>query len=161
MPEDRRWVRDELVRNWGGSEISSLGIWHHADLLPGFVAFMAEGGEAVGLVTHTPPVSGGGCEVITLSACVENRGVGTRLLRACVDRARSAGCTRVFLTTTNDNLRAVGFYQRRGWSLVAVHSGAMDRARNEKPSIPLIGMNGIEMHDEIELERRFDGRAGG
>jgi hypothetical protein len=67
----------------------------------------------------------------------------------------------VFLTTTNDNLRAVGFYQRRGWSLVAVHRGAMDRARNEKPSIPLIGMNGIEMHDEIELERRFDGRAGG
>jgi hypothetical protein len=44
---------------------------------------------------------------------------------------------------------------------VAVHRGAMDRARNEKPSIPLIGMNGIEMHDEIELERRFDGRAGG
>lgn len=106
----------------------------------------------MGLLTHTPPTPGNGCEVITLSSRAEGAGVGTALLGAAVEAARSAGCTRVFLTTTNDNLRAIGFYQKRGWRLVAVHRGAMDRAREVKPAIPLIGFNGIPMHDEIELE---------
>jgi len=30
---------------------------------------------------------------------------------------------RVFLITTNDNLHALDFYQRRGFELVAVHCG--------------------------------------
>jgi hypothetical protein len=95
---------------------------------------------------------GQGCEVITLSSCLESRGVGAALLGAFVERARDAGCERAFLTTTNDNLRAIGFYQKRGWRLVAVHRGAMDRARLEQPSIPEVGLNGIPLRDELELE---------
>jgi ribosomal protein S18 acetylase RimI-like enzyme len=147
---DRDWVIEELVRNWGTAQISSLGVWHDADGLPGFVAWRT--GERVGLATHTPPNRGQGCEVITLSSRVEGVGVGGMLLEACVAEARRAGCRRVFLTTTNDNLRAIGFYQKRGWSMVAVHRGAMDRARALKPAIPLVGFNGIPMHDEIEFE---------
>jgi ribosomal protein S18 acetylase RimI-like enzyme len=154
-PSDLVWVRAELHRNWASSQISSLGIWHDADKLPGFVATLRGQADPVGLATHTPPVAGADCEVITLSSRIEDRGVATRLLQACVERARNAGCARIFLTTTNDNLRALGFYQKRGWSLVAVHRGAMDAARLLKPNIPLIGMNGIPLHDEIELELRL------
>lgn len=154
---DLDWVRAELARNWGGTQISSLGVWHDADRLPGFIAFDGRREERIGLLTHTPLTTDAehGCEVITLSTNVEDRGVGTQLLAAAVEAARRAGCRRIFLTTTNDNLRAIGFYQRRGWSLVAVHRGAMDRARESKPSIPLTGMNGIPLRDEIELEFRF------
>jgi ribosomal protein S18 acetylase RimI-like enzyme len=150
QPRDLAWVREELVRNWGATQISSLGVWHEADRLPGLVAW--SGIDRIGLATHTPPVGGGGCEVITLSSRVEDAGIGGALLEACVQRARDARCTRVFLTTTNDNLRAIGFYQKRGWSLVAIHRGAMDRARAIKPTIPAIGMHGIPLRDEIELE---------
>ncbi|MCC6322670.1 MAG: GNAT family N-acetyltransferase [Phycisphaerales bacterium] len=154
---DLDWVRAELARNWGGTQISSLGVWHDADRLPGFIAFDGRGEERVGLLTHTPLAADAerGCEVITLSATVEDRGVGTHLLVAAVEAARRAGCRRIFLTTTNDNLRAIGFYQRRGWSLVAVHRGAMDEARKQKPSIPMMGLNGIPLRDELELEYRF------
>ncbi len=147
---DRDWVRDELVRNWGDVVISSLGVWHQADALPSLIAWSDS--QRVGLATFTPPLAGGPCEVITLSSTLENAGVGAMLLEACVAAARLAGCHRVFLTTTNDNLRAIGFYQKRGWRMVAVHRGAMDRARATKPTIPLIGMNGIPLHDEIEFE---------
>jgi len=147
---DRAWVADELTRNWGGVEISSLGVWHRADALPALIAWHE--GLRVGLATFTNPESGGVCEVITLSSTLENAGVGAALLNACVNRARLAGCRRVFLTTTNDNLRAIGFYQRRGWRMVAVHRGAMDRARAIKPTIPMLGMNNIPLHDEIEFE---------
>lgn len=151
-PGDLPWVREELFRNWGTTRICSLDIWHDADRLPGFIATRSEGAEPAGLLTCTPMRAGEGCEVITLSCRVENAGVGTALLGAAVEAARIAECTRVFLTTTNDNLRAIGFYQKRGWRLVAVHRGAMDRARDIKPTIPRIGFNGIPMHDEIELE---------
>lgn len=154
-PRDLTWVRSELNRNWGATQISSLGVWYDADRLPGFVATIHDGVERVGLATHTIPDPGGRCEVITLSSCIENVGVGARLLDACTMAARNAGCERIHLTTTNDNLRAIAFYQRRGWSLIAVHAGAMDRARAIKPSIPKIGLNGLPLRDELEFEFRF------
>lgn len=154
-PRDHTWVREELLRNWGATQISSLGVWYDADRLPGFVATTHDGIERIGLATHTPPEPGGRCEVITLSTRVENLGVGAALLNACTLAARDAGCHRIHLTTTNDNLRAIAFYQRRGWSLVAVHPRAMDRARAIKPSIPTIGLNGLQLRDEFEFEFRF------
>jgi len=54
--------------------------------------------------------------------------------------------------TSNDNLSALGFYQRRGFRLVAVYQNAIDAAREIKPNIPQIGMENIPIHDEIELE---------
>jgi hypothetical protein len=53
---------------------------------------------------------------------------------------------------TNDNTTALRFYQRRGFDLVAVHRGAVTRARAElKPGIPL-EVDGIPIRPEIELE---------
>ena len=39
--------------------------------------------------------------------------------------------------------------ERRGFTLVAVHEGAVDRSRVAKPEIPLLGDGGIEIHDEL------------
>ena len=66
--------------------------------------------------------------------------------------ARERGCRRLFLITTNDNLRALAFYQKRGFELAALRRGALNESRKLKPSIPLIGENGIPLRDEIELE---------
>jgi hypothetical protein len=59
------------------------------------------------------------------------------------------------VTTTNDNLNALRFYQRRGFRMTEVRPGAVDRARSQKPSIPLVGEFGIPIHDEIDLERQI------
>jgi ribosomal protein S18 acetylase RimI-like enzyme len=66
-----------------------------------------------------------------------------------------AGCRRVWLITTNDNLEALGFYQKRGFVLAALHRNAMAETRRFKPNIPLIGMGGIPLRDELELERKI------
>ncbi len=151
QPADLEFVREELTRNWGDTGIWSIGRRYQADTLPGFVALDAEG-KRVGLLTYAIQEGGYQSEVVTLSTRSENHGAGTALLAAAVEAAREAGCTRVFLTTTNDNLRALGFYQKRGWKIATIHRGAVDRARSFYPAIPLMGMNGIEIHDEIELE---------
>jgi DNA-3-methyladenine glycosylase I len=70
--------------------------------------------------------------------------------------ARQSGCRRLWLVTTNDNLNALRFYQKRGFALVAVHRNALEISRKLKPEIPLIGADGIPLRDEIELEITLD-----
>jgi ribosomal protein S18 acetylase RimI-like enzyme len=149
-PGDAGFVREECERHWGGVQIWSLGRMYPADELPGFLAL--DDGTPAGFVTYFLQPGGYQCEVVTLSVRPEGRGVGTRLLEAAVGAAHGAGCSRVFLTTTNDNLRAIGFYQKRGWRLAALHKGFVDEARSRYPFIPAVGPSGIAIHDEIELE---------
>lgn len=113
------------------------------------------GGQLAGLVTFI--VRGRDCEVLTLHATQPWRGTGTALLDAVEAIARDRGCDRLWLITTNDNVEALRFYQRRGFRLVALHRGAVDESRAAlKPEIPLIGEHGIPIHDEIEFERVLD-----
>ena len=147
---DREWVRETLRELWGETVVSR-GAVHDPTALPGFVA--EEGGERVGLLTYR--VDGADCEVVTIDAFPEGAGAGTALLDAAAAAAREAGCGRVWLITTNDNLRALRFYQRRGFRLVAVHPDALERSRELKPSIPEIGLDGIPLRDELELELRL------
>ncbi len=93
-----------------------------------------------------------GCEIVTLDSVREGQGLGTKLINAVVEQVRKQHRKRIFLITTNDNLNALGFYQKRGFQLVKIHRGAVNGARKIKPSIPLIGMNNIPLRDEIELE---------
>lgn len=81
-------------------------------------------------------------------------GTGTALVEAVRLPARRQGCTRLWVITTNDNVDAVRFYQRRGFRLVRVHRRAADRSRASlKPETPEVGAYGIAKRDEIELEQ--------
>jgi len=71
---------------------------------------------------------------------------------AVVDEARSRGCKRLWLITTNDNQKAVRFYRNRGFQLAAIHKNALDETRKLKPGLPETGIDGIPLKDEIELE---------
>jgi hypothetical protein len=76
------------------------------------------------------------------------------LIEAAVQLARRQGCAPLWVITTNDNVHALRFYQRRGFCMVRVHRGAVDRGRARlKPEIPRVGAYGIPKRDEIELER--------
>jgi len=80
-------------------------------------------------------------------------GIGTALLESVCCEAQSRGCRRVWLITTNDNIDAIQFYQRRGSVLKAVYPDAIAESRKLKPQISLIGEHGIPIRDEIEFER--------
>jgi ribosomal protein S18 acetylase RimI-like enzyme len=153
QPADEAWIVQLTKEHWGASFVVAHGVVFHPRELPGFVALDADD-RLVGLVTYQ--IAGNACEVVTLNSVQENHGVGTALLGAVRDAAVRAGCDRIWLITTNDNLHALGFYQRRGYRLVAVHRGALKRSRELKPSIPLVSPDGIPLRDEIELEYPVD-----
>jgi hypothetical protein len=67
--------------------------------------------------------------------------------------AAGGGCRRLWLVTTNDNLHPLGFYQRRGLRLCALHAGSLDRDRALKPELPEVNPDHrIPMRDLPELE---------
>src|SRR4051794_10585965 len=129
---DRDWVERLIVERWGDAKVVGRGrIWKPAEL-PGFAAY--DDARCVGLVTYE--LDDAACEIVTIDALDEGRGVGTALLEAVEGAARAGGCDRIQLLTTNNNLRALGFYQKRGFRLVALVPGAIDEERKLKPSIP-------------------------
>lgn len=149
LPESlRAWADETLEAYWGSTRIMSRWKYHETKKLPAFVALQAD--KAVGLATYY--VDGERCELVTLNSFAEGIGVGEGLLFAVRDLAREAGCRRLWLTTSNDNLPALQFYQKRNMAVVAVHRFAIDEARKENPRIPLLGYHGIPCRDELELE---------
>jgi ribosomal protein S18 acetylase RimI-like enzyme len=145
---DRDWVERTIVERWGEPIVVGRGgVWKPAEL-PGFGAF--EGDECVGLVTYE--LDGAACEVVTIDALREGVGIGTALLEAVIDTARASGCSRVQLMTTNNNLRALAFYQKRGFRLVGLRPGAIDEERKLKPSMPTVDAQGLPIRDELHLE---------
>jgi ribosomal protein S18 acetylase RimI-like enzyme len=144
--DERGWVRSTIRERWGSEIVVAHGVVYEPMLLPGFVA--EEEGRPIGLLTYI--FEGDACEIVTIDALEEGRGVG----RALIGAAKELGARRLWLITTNDNVRAQRFYERRGFELVAVHEGAVDRSRLEKPEIPHLGHGGVEIHDELEYEFR-------
>ena len=149
--EDSDWVVDLAEREWGARHVVSRGVVHDVGSLDGFVA--VRGSERIGLITYR--IEGGECEVVTLNSLQGGIGVGTALLDRVKAVAGERGCGRIRLITTNDNTAALRFYQRRGFSLVALYPGAVEQSRRFKPEIPLVGIDGIPIRDEIELEIRL------
>jgi GNAT superfamily N-acetyltransferase len=145
---DQTRLRRFWKENWGDEFVVAHGVIYRPEALDGFVG--EEGEEWIGEITYH--IAGRDCEIVSLDSLREGQGVGTKLIEVVVEEARAQHCKRVFVITTNDNLNAIGFYQKRGFELVAVHRGAVNESRKIKPSIPLIGDHGIPLKDEIELE---------
>ena len=94
------------------------------------------------------------CEILTLHAAEQWRGVGTALVEAVERIAAESSCGRLWLLTTNDNVDALRFYQRRGFRLAQLNPGAVAEARKRlKPELPAVGEYGIPIRDEIVLEK--------
>ena len=94
----------------------------------------------------------GGMEIVTIESLVEGLGIGTALMDAARELATAGGASRLWLVTTNDNIRAIGFYQQWGMDLVGVVRHGVTRSRLLKPSIPIVGQHGIPMRHELEFE---------
>jgi len=143
---DQEWVDRLLAGYWGSTRIVVHGREFDAAALPALIA-----GDHDGLATFEIERGRGAAELVTLNAVEPGRGIGSALIRALVLRLVADRVGALRLTTTNDKLAALRFYQRRGFRIVAVRPGAVDEARRTKPAIPAIGDHGIPMRDELEL----------
>jgi len=144
-PNDGKWIAEFMVQHWHSTMIGGHGTLIDATRLPALIA-----GEREGLATYR--IFGDDAELVSIDALRPGHGIGTALIEALVERLH--GCKRLWVTTTNDNLPALRFYQRRGFQLIKVWPGSVDAARKTvKPSIAVFGQYGIAIRDELDLCR--------
>ena len=142
------WAISYIVKNWGATQLVSRGKTYQAENVPGFVALWDD--QPGGLITYR--IEALECEILTINASIEAKGIGSALLDAVEEEARSKSCSRLWLITTNDNTNAMRFYQKRGFDFRQIHRNAIEESRRIKPSIPLVGNHEIPIKHEIEFE---------
>lgn len=145
---DRSWVSSFVKSRWGSEIVVAKGRVIRPAELDGFAAFREM--KPVGLLTYS--IEGLSCEIVTIDSIAEGAGMGTALIGAVKKMAKTKGCNHLWLITTNDNLKALGFYQKRGFHLVALYPNALEASRKLKPQISIVAANGIPIRDELELE---------
>lgn len=146
--EFRVFVDKQIAEGWAGPFMVTRGVVHDTRTHPGFIA--RENEDPIGYTLYN--FANGDCEITLLEILRENKGIGSALVNAVKAKAKKAGCRRVWLITTNDNTRAIRFYQRIGFTLRAVYINALDEARKLKAQIPLTGCDGIPIAHEFEFE---------
>jgi ribosomal protein S18 acetylase RimI-like enzyme len=146
---DKQLITDYLKREWG----STLIVLREGELFDlqdekGFMAYDKD--IVIGLITYR--ITGHICEILSLNSNIEKHGLGTSLIENVREYAKLNKCDLLRVITTNDNLRAIGFFQKRGFHLVKLYVNAMDYVRKIKPDVPLKGENDIPLNDELEFE---------
>lgn len=144
----REEVNRILIDEWESTNIIIRGQIVDGTKLDGFLAISDD--KIVGLVTYL--VEDNECEICTLNSFIENKGIGSKLIDEVKNLAIKNKCKRIKLMTTNDNVRGIEFYQRRGFSFAKLYKDAMTKARKLKPEIPMFADNGLPIKDEIEFD---------
>jgi GNAT superfamily N-acetyltransferase len=145
---ERTAAAQTLIREWG-DPILVRGTCYPIGDCELFVAGAMEGVAAVSY--REKPIA----ELVAINAFTRHAGIGTALLEFIISAL--ADFEELRLTTTNDNVDALRFYQRRGFRLAALRTGAVDTARERKTTIPVVGDHGIPVHDELDLTLRLSG----
>ena len=146
--ENRTMVNEFIIQHWFSTIMIVRGKEVDLSKVDGMIAL--ENNEIKGLITYI--LYNGICEIMSLDSVEQSKGIGTELVHHIIDIAKESKCTRILLITTNDNINALRFYQKRGFDMVMLYHNALDKSRKLKPDIPLIGENNIPLKHEIELE---------
>jgi len=136
---DQAYLETSMREAFGGTAVAVHGAL--IELADTQAVIAEDDGRPAGLLTYHDDTQGG-------------RGAGGALLNWVEHEATRAQRTRVWLITTNDNTGALRFYQRRGYDLVRLGHGDVDRMRLLKPGIPATN-DGIPIRHELELELRL------
>lgn len=116
------WVR----RSWGDTRMAVHRQLYDVAALPALVAVRQD--QVLGVLTYV--LERDAIEVASCDADPPGRGVGRALVGGVIDLARQRALGRVWCTTTNDNLPALGFWQAMGFALIA----AATRRSSRRPS---------------------------
>lgn len=145
-------VKNLFVENWNTDFMVSKSKVHYVDSLESFV-YIKEG-EIKGLLTFN--IENDEMEIVSLDSFQENLGIGSLLLNKAIYFFKQSALRRLWLITTNDNLDALRFYQKREFVISNLYLNAVIISRKIKPSIPKLGYDNIPIVHEIELEYNND-----
>jgi N-acetylglutamate synthase-like GNAT family acetyltransferase len=141
-------IQEFIAQYWGGEPLVIRGKKYYIQSLHGILALSNE--KIIGFLMYE--IQNQACEIIVFEVFDKFKGIGTQMLDKLKSIAQSKNCKKLCLMTTNDNLDALRFYQRRGFHISGIHLDSVKISREIKPAIGLTGDLGIPLRDEIDLE---------
>jgi N-acetylglutamate synthase-like GNAT family acetyltransferase len=154
--EDAIWLKSLIECEWGGNPLVIRGKSYYPEKLPGLIAFKEN--NRIGFLSYE--IRENVCEIIAFEVFEKFCGIGSKMLNRLINTIKENGCNQIYLMTTNDNLDALRFYQRRGFHITNIHINSIKQSRVIKPSIPNNGDFGIPLRDEIDLTLKLIGPTG-
>jgi GNAT superfamily N-acetyltransferase len=146
---DRAAARELFRRDFGRTNIVAFGEVMDIDAMPMLVAFLEA--DLSGALVYR--LLGDALHIVALATdpMSQRAGVGGYLVAEAELLARRLSLARLIVATTNDNVPAMYFYQRRGYRLTdLVTGGVLAHTRDAHA-----GFAGIPVRDEIRLEKRL------
>lgn len=145
---ERGAVIQLFERDFGDTHIVAFGEMMDLEGAPALVAEM--NGELAGALAYRVGDSALHIVALATDPMWQRSGVGGYLLAEAELLARQLRLTRLAVSTTNDNLPALYFYQRHGYRLSeAVPNGIAKYVAEH------VGFGGIPVRDEIRLEKQL------
>ncbi len=146
--ENRSDINSFISSHWLTTEMIIRGNMIDMTRVDGIAVY--EDTEIIALLTYV--INGNICEITSLDSLREGRGIAIELIKRISSIAKENQCSKIIAITTNDNINALRFYQKRGFDMVRLYHNALDISRELKPEIPFIGENDIPLRHEIEFE---------
>ena len=146
-PQDYARIAALAYHFWDETEVYCFGKTYDITSLPAYVARVNT--ETVGAISYA--VERGRMVIVLLNVLpgFQGLGLGRGLIEATVEKATRQGLTRVVVATSNDDLPALYFYQRNGFTIADIRPGEVLRHHGGE----VVGFAGIPVRDEIRLER--------
>lgn len=145
---NRELVNAFIKQHWYTTKMIIRGKEVDMTKVDGF--YFSDGKTIIALITYI--VYNNILEIVSLDSLQQNQGIGSELVETVIHEAKERNLQKIVLITTNDNINAIRFYQKRGFDMAHLFRNAMDISRKLKPEIPLIGENSIPLRHEIEFE---------
>src|SRR5919202_6844084 len=139
---DRKAVRNLFEQDFGRTKIVAFGELMDIDQMPALVAVMYS--DPSGALAYR--LLGDALHIVALATdpMWQRSGVGGHLVAEAELLARRLGLQRLLVSTTNDNLPALYFYQRRGYRITELVVNSVVEHTHQQIS----GFAGIPVRDE-------------
>jgi len=148
-PADRPDIARLAQYFWDEVEVECFDRIYRVDALQAYVA--CDGDEIVGVISTAHEGDAVNMVMLNVLPRWQGRGVGRELIAAVIEVARTEGAERIIVATTNDDLPALGLYQRLGFTITEVLVGKLLEHHGGVEA----GFSGISVRDEIRLELRL------
>jgi ribosomal protein S18 acetylase RimI-like enzyme len=150
MAADREATIELIRRDFGHSRIVSYGENVDLDHADALVAEMR--GELAGVLAYKVRPDALQMLALATDPMWQRSGVGGHLVAEAELLAKARKVRSVIVSTTNDNLPGLYFYQRLGYRLAGVSPEGMLRGDGSAPP----GFAGIPVRDEIRLVKHLE-----
>lgn len=138
-------IMAKIKTNWGSTSIVYSGMVYDLNTLKGIA--LKNNDIIVSILFYQ--VINKELNIILLESFVKRKGFGRIILQKIKEISKGNKYKRIIVTTTNDNIDAIKFYQLNEFDIIEVKFNAVDLSRKIKPEIPSVGNYGIKIKHEL------------